>query len=118
MMAVLNTRKPFLIVVAIVLGLGLLAVFLSQRLPSDPEVLAQETLPQPEASSETEAQDAGDPELPEPRRYRQSARSNVEAKASKPEIVSDAQEPFPHELSLAEYKAELWSDIQASPPGL
>lgn len=115
-------RKRISIAIATLVALGLAAFFLWQPSQVDPEAPTGERLAQVETTDEGGVEMQG-PAFDEPGRIdppyssrRAQPMGEVQVKNLNRTLAS--QEPFPHDVLMDEYKAELWADIEANPPEL
>lgn len=105
----------------IIAALGILAWATYVLRPSnrlEPRAAKQDTLSQTGGIAEPELQ--GSPSEPddEPGALARRAQQLGEAKQSELRKLGVAEERFPHDVSMEDYKASLWTDIQANPPAL
>jgi hypothetical protein len=116
-----SRRSQSLFAVALVLGLAAYVFWPSPEpgggdLPQDPSLPAVgESAPEPE---DDEARDANIGAADEPQQLARRARQLGETRQSELRELRAGQETFPHDVRMDDYKAALWSDIQASPPAL
>lgn len=109
-------RKPLSIAFAAVIALGLVTyAFWPQRQEAGLTDVVQES-PSPPAGSDVFDPDDIEASPIEPPEFARGTQPRGEAGAAKLRELLIAREPFPHDVAMDEYKAELWSEIQANPP--
>ncbi len=101
------------IAAALVLGLAAYVFWPSPQEPSLPA--AAESAPQP---GDAMAGDANVGAAEEPQELARRARQLGETRQSELRALRASQETFPHNVDMEDYKAALWSEIQAAPPVL
>jgi len=109
--------KKSLIILAAVLILGLAAFALRPPPPSETGAVPQETTPPVAADGESPQPEADETEaVDEARVLSQRAQELGETRQSELRQLAATREPFPHNVRMDDFKAALWSEIQANPP--
>ncbi|MDX1379550.1 MAG: hypothetical protein R3233_00445 [Xanthomonadales bacterium] len=107
------------LVVAAVLGLGLAAYLLWPAPQPDAAAVAEESQPQltPDEATGNPPTEAPTAEATdEARVLSERAQELGETRQSELRQLAVTRHPFPHDVRMDDYKAALWSEIQANPP--
>jgi hypothetical protein len=108
-----------LIIVAAVLVLGLAAYALRPAPQSDIGAVPEEASSPAAGNDETPEPEAADGEAPdEARELARRAQQLGETRQSELRQLAVSRDPFPRHVRMDDYKAALWSEIQANPPRL
>jgi hypothetical protein len=112
-----NVLKRSLIILATVLVLGLAVYALRPAPQSATGAASQEASPPAAGDGENPEPEAADAEPPdEAGELSQRAQQLGETRQSELRLLAVSREPFPHHVRMDDYKAALWSEIQANPP--
>lgn len=113
----MNVPGRSLLVSLAVLAVALAAYLFWPTPPGDSEPAVAPTASQPAGEGTGDLQALGAPPDDEPEQLARRARQLGESRqAELREIAVARQHRLPHDVSLEDYKAALWTDIQASPP--
>ncbi|MCU0988722.1 MAG: hypothetical protein MUE63_03810 [Xanthomonadales bacterium] len=111
-----SKRSLSVIAVALVLGLAAYLIWLSPD-PGAGDLPQDSSLPAVgESAPEPEDDEAGAAD--EPQELARRARQLGETRQSELRELRASQETFPHSVRMDDYKAALWSEIQAAPPAI